>query len=339
MGIKTMFRRKDDYCAEVIEETRRLLKRCDEIGKEVLVIPGEQSLIFYYRGKPFFSLSDKSWECFSKSYNKYFNEKDKVPENVNPEKASKVLSDLKKVKASETKEAIQFYFDNLEIILPCIGAGLPSDKERASQQVIALNNSFRFDEDLGEVEQYWVCGFEAAIPEQYFPNLKKPEIDLVAVNPYKKEILLIEYKCTEGALLYNKCNIVKHCNDYLDILYNSDNSLKEDLTGELLKAYNLMLKIYEKPEWELRKEEFHMNIGFLVTQFPCKDKGEIKIQPRQLNQAKGKLDECLKVYSCGDYKPTQEELKERIKCIIWPEPEEHKLRDWKALDDWNKWYR
>ena len=208
---------------------------------------------------------------------------------------------------------------------------MPNDKERASQQVIALNN---IREDISSMDNsYFVCGFEAAIPEDYFKNkedISKPEIDLIAVNIEKKEILLIEHKCQYGALLGKGKNIAKHCEDYLTIL--DDETLCNDIKTQMPNVYGLMRKIYmdgknEESELELEFKEFEIKIAFLITKQPCKDKnnGEGNITPDGLKTAKDKLDGCI-----------QDELKKHIKCLICDKPENCRLENWKNFDEWDE---
>ena len=139
---------------------------------------------------------------------------------------------------------------------------MPKDKERKSSQIIALNN-MSFDDD-----KYSVCGWECTIPSDDVKiknskgNNKKPEIDLVAVCPDKKEILLIEYKCNGKSMLKGNQNIKQHYNDYTKIIKKPE--FAEHLKGELLKAYNVAKRIYtDKPVTIYDPAEFTIKIGFL----------------------------------------------------------------------------
>ena len=139
---------------------------------------------------------------------------------------------------------------------------MPKDKERKSSQIIALNN-MSFDDD-----KYSVCGWECTIPsgdvkiKNSKGNNKKPEIDLVAVCPDKKEILLIEYKCNGKSMLKGNQNIKQHYNDYTKIIKKPE--FAEHLKVELLKAYNVAKLIYtDKPSAEYDPSDFVIKIGFL----------------------------------------------------------------------------
>lgn len=68
----------------------------------------------------------------------------------------------------------------LDEAIKVVGEGMPRDKERRTQQIIALNN-MTFDKD-----RYSVCGFETTVSQKDVEISKKPEMDLVVINPSKK---------------------------------------------------------------------------------------------------------------------------------------------------------
>lgn len=336
------FIRLDNYDGKALEAARKIRKKCEELNKPTLVIPSTDSLIFYYQGKLFLSIDQNgNWKkkFETKYYRKHFEEYGEIGEHI--------------LKCLEEKpeDIEQIYEDNLDIILDCIAKGLPQDKERASQQIIALNN---IRKNISSMDNsYFVCGFEAAIPEDYFSDNKKPEIDLIAVNIEKKEILLIEYKCQRGALLDEgdkKRNIAKHCEDYLTIL--DDETLCNDIKTQMRNAYRLMRKIYmddkhEESELKLEFKEFEIKIAFLITTQPCEERNNNEKENITLNAlktAKSKLDKCIEDYakkreSDKDEKElaqVQEELKKRIKCLIHKEPEDCPLEGWENFDKWDK---
>lgn len=119
-------------------------------------------------------------------------------------------------------EALDFYRNNRKDIIRLAGFGMKQVKERRSLQKIALYN-MTFDDG-----KYSVCGWETVIPEKdaLIPNrnkdserlFKTAEIDLVVVNPSKKEMILMEYKCNGKTMLKGNQSIRNHYDDYMKVL-------------------------------------------------------------------------------------------------------------------------
>ncbi len=149
----TDFRRKDNYSDRVIKRIQTIKNNHEDI----LFIPNKDCIKAYYKGLVLFErITDR---C----------------ENL----------------AKRCKE--QSWDKKQDAILREIGNGMPQDRERRTQQVIALHNmSF-------EKNKYSVCGFETTISKRDVKIPKKPEIDLVILrpsdNPKERSILLVEYKC------------------------------------------------------------------------------------------------------------------------------------------------
>ena len=100
---------------------------------------------------------------------------------------------------------------NLDEAVSEVGCGMPRDRERRTQQIIALNN-MSFDNS-----RYSVCGFETTVSQNdvQIPDKKgNPEMDLIVINPSKKKMLLVEYKCKGASMLKGKQNIKCHYKDY-----------------------------------------------------------------------------------------------------------------------------
>lgn len=155
------------------------------------------------------------------------------------------------------------FFDNIEKFTEIISRGMPADKERMTLQKIAMAN-MTFDED-----KFSVCGWKTALGEMDIrvPRLddekkyKKPEIDLVMVNPSKREMILVEYKCKGESVIGARQNIAQQGIDYMQILYSNHMS---EIRDELLNAYNVYRKIKSMPE--LPKDtynEYRVKVGFL----------------------------------------------------------------------------
>lgn len=156
-----------------------------------------------------------------------------------------------------------YFFDDIEKFIEIQSRGTSADKERMTSQKIAMDN-MTFDED-----KYSVCGWKTALGEMDIrvPRLddekkyKKPEIDFVLVNPSKREMILVEYKCKGESMIGKKQNIAQHGIDYMQIMYSNHMS---EIRDELLNAYNVYRKMKNMPE--LPKDtykEYKIKMGFL----------------------------------------------------------------------------
>ncbi|MBR1697137.1 MAG: hypothetical protein IJ712_02795 [Anaerovibrio sp.] len=240
MGQK-LFYRKDDYKEETIEQVRSLISNAKKIGYSVLAIPGENSILCYYAGYAFAEIKDDVVKCvLSDSYEKYLGSD---WENIK--------SDLKTFINNSNNN-----YRNLKALLDGVACAQPQEHERHTQHPIAVNNISY------ENGSYSVCGFETAIPSTYFPDKKRPEIDLVIICPDEHRMMLVEYKCTQG-VLKGPQGVVAHGIDY--------NNVKEKykeigLVSEMIKAYNLMNRIYNGNARTLTDKDIQsIDIMFLLT--------------------------------------------------------------------------
>ena len=144
----------------------------------------------------------------------------------------------------------------LDEAIKVVGEGMPKDRERRTQQIIALNN-MTFDKD-----RYSVCGFETTVSQKDVRIPKKPEIDLVIINPSIKSMLLVEYKCKGESMLYGEQNIECHYNDYKAIL---DSAVIKQIKKEMIKSYILLCKINDikYDEKDFNADDYKVQIAFL----------------------------------------------------------------------------
>lgn len=279
-----------------------------KLNEDILAMPGTDALRLYYEGKPISSIEGGVWHKFRDSYDKYIRKQ--------------LDEDSLFWSADENKK--EYYFDP-EIIAGIkrgISEGLSIDKERKSEQVIALNHQ------TFESDKYSVCDMETAIPKGDLKGTtrgegKQAEIDLVAICPEKKSILLIEYKCQQSAVtagvreslkkwnvsLVDKNgkkkgeqkNIVAHFKDYLAILEACRN---ESFVQELIKSYNYLARLREGTEIEVEKgspelQEYvkNMQILFLFTNEPMKGvPGTRNLTKNLYVNTRGYLKACIELY-------------------------------------------
>lgn len=275
---KRMFYRNTAKYLECVDDIRSLLQENDDI----LVIPGAEVLHIYYDGKPIGTAKNSSWGKYPYDYNKYFTNSGCMElKNLHDE-----------VVKSKNKKSIYLDKNKLSLIKKGIDKGLARDKERKSQQIIALASEHQtFDEN-----KYSICGMETTIPKEMLVGTnrrggKQVEIDLVALCPQKREILLIEYKCTRGTTvdgitdserIWNfdtvakkeQKNIISHCKDYLAVLEME--RLEEFVIG-ILHAFNFMAQLNGKEMLDIGNQDLvneyvdNLRILFLLTNEPKKD--------------------------------------------------------------------
>ena len=251
---ETTFTRKASSCTE-ISDVKEFLAL---YGNEILPIPSVDGIICYYQGKPVVKITDTNWYFFSSDYNKYLDEK--------------VV--CKKARCKSKKARKSFYMDNKSEILSAIKEGLKNDKERFSQQDIILR-ALNYQQD-----GFVFCGMETAIPSDELRSLcgdeiKKPEIDIVAIDPKQKKIILIEYKCQKSTLLDNAHNIEYHAKDYSLVkrwITEKDENLH--FISGMLNAYKALCRIYGRSytEADLQAEGYSVEIVFLLTNHPSEGK-------------------------------------------------------------------
>lgn len=267
------FTRKSDY-KQAIADVQAF---CESYGEGILPIPNEESIICYYQGKPIVGINDQNWSFWGPDYNKYFD----------PERG--LLEAKKNCRTKQQRQAV-YGAPHIDEIRDAIGKGLPSDKERFSEQDIAQRALCDFGKN-----GYVLCGMETAISSELLHNYTgndqnrlKPEIDIVAINPTDKKILLIEYKCQKRTLLTNKKNIVAHAKDYLKVKTWIQEDPNHEFVQGMLNSYKVMCSIYgHRFDDTLNAKDFpkeSVEIVFLLTNRPSE--GRLPSTNPQNNLAK-----------------------------------------------------
>ena len=213
------FKRKDDYN----DKTIKRIKDISEKHNDILFVPNKDCVKGYYNGLVVF------------------------------EKITDQCENL--VKRSPYAD----WDKHQDEILHEIEKGMPRDRERKTQQIIAQNNMTFAEND------YSVCGFETVISTNDLHIEGKnggPEIDLVAIRPDKGSILLIEYKCKGSSMLNGNQNIERHYEDYRAILHSE---VMDSIKAEMLKAYKLLCRLHgvKAQERLLTPDGYKAQIAFL----------------------------------------------------------------------------
>lgn len=230
------FRRKDNYSDRLIKRIRSIKNDHEDI----LFVPNKDCIKAYYKGLVLFEkITDK---C----------------ENL--------------VKWCP----VRGWDENQNEVLREIGKGMPADKERRTQQIIALQNmSF-------EKNKYSVCGFETAIStlDVTIPGKKgAPEIDLVILrpseNPKERSILFVEYKCKGSSMLKGSQNIECHYRDYSAILHSD---VLDEIKKEIIKSYRLLCRIHgiETADEEYDVNDYRTQIAFLFVDKVVDENGVVE---------------------------------------------------------------
>ena len=257
------FKRKDNYNDDFLKKANELL----EAG--ILIVPNKDCLKGYYNGLVLINrLAERSFNLIGdeKAINNYIN-KDEIKKN---DKLKNLLSGYKSIrnnKEFDFEKKITSFKKNIEEWFEILNYGMPRDQERKTSQIIALNN-MTFEDD-----KYSVCGWETTIGKEDSGTDTKPEIDLVVVNPSKKEMILVEYKCQKKSMLGQKQNIFAHWEDYMKIC--ESNNMPE-IKKQLLKAFNVyrrMKKLMPIPEEVF--EEFQVKVGFLFVDRTYDNNGKL----------------------------------------------------------------
>lgn len=233
------FSRKYDYKDEFYNELFEIHKKY----KDILFVANESYVKGYYNGLVLFSRFGVRTINF-----------------VDNKNLHSILTDYNNIgNAGKRTKEINWILQNTESIKKMMKDWMPRDKERRSSQRIALKNM------TFEDFEFSVCGWETTIPKTVGCH-KKPEIDLVVVNPLAYEMYFVEYKCTKDSIT-NKSGFKQHLNDYINVLCRQDIGY---IKKELLKAYYVMRRIYtdnnsmlsnEQIAYEARK--YKVKIGFL----------------------------------------------------------------------------
>lgn len=267
------FKREDNYDQSTIEEVKELMT------DGLLVIPNSKCFKAYSRGLTVvYEITNSQFKLFGQntfSWVEKFkkNHASEITEAMMDEFVERFLSQ----KTYTRSEALEFYRKNSKDIIKLVGLGMVNDKERMSSQKIALHN-MSFEDD-----RYSVCGWETTIPKEYIllsgnrdteSKNKKPEIDLVVVNPSKKEMILVEYKCNRESMLGNNNDIYHHCMDYMNVL-QCLNKIDEIRNG-LLTAYNVMRRVKGKKLVDSSTfSAYTIKVGFLFVDKAHDEKGNV----------------------------------------------------------------
>ena len=241
------FQRKDNY-------TDKILKKANEYLKAgILIVPNKDCLKGYYNGLVIIDrLTDRSFN-FIESEETISNLIRKVDDKYKPTLID--YSDSVKHQDNDTKISFFDKTKNDWFDILC----LPRDRERRTLQIIALNN-MTFDDS-----RYSVCGFETTVSQKdvQVPGKKgNPKIDLVVINPSKKKMLLVEYKCKGPSMLKGRQNIKCNYIDYKKIL---DSDAFCTIKSEMLKSYKLLCRIRGKKikDEDFNPDDYEVQIAFL----------------------------------------------------------------------------
>lgn len=259
----TTFKREDNYNDDLLKIANDLL----EAG--ILIVPNKDCLKGYYNGLVLINrLTERSFNLIGneKAINNYI-DKDEIKKN---DKLKNLLSNYKSIRKNKDfdfEKKITSFKKNIEEWFEILNYGMPRDQERKTSQIIALNN-MTFEDD-----KYSVCGWETTIGKNDSGADVKPEIDLVVVNPSKKEMILVEYKCQKKSMLGQKQNIFAHWKDYMQICESKN---MPEIKNRLLRAFNVyrrMKKLEPIPEEVF--EEFQVKVGFLFVDRTYDNNGKL----------------------------------------------------------------
>ena len=259
----TTFRRKDNYNDDFLKKAN------DFLEDGILIVPNKDCLKGYYNGLVLINrLAERSFNLIGdeKAINNYI-DKDEIKKN---DKLKNLLSDYKSIRNNKDfvfEKKITSFKKNIDEWFEILNYGMPSDQERKTSQIIALNN-MTFEDD-----KYSVCGWETTIGKNDSGADVKPEIDLVLVNPSKKEMILVEYKCQKKTMLGQKQNIYAHWKNYMQICESKN---MPEIKNQLLRAFNVyrrMKKLAPIPEGEF--EEFQVKVGFLFVDRTYDNNGKL----------------------------------------------------------------
>lgn len=257
------FKRKDNYNDDLLKIANDFL----EAG--ILIVPNKDCLKGYYNGLVLINrLTERSFNLIGdeKAINNYI-DKDEIKKN---DKLKNLLSDFKSIRKNKDfdfEKKITSFKKNIEEWFEILNYGMPRDQERKTSPIIALNN-MTFEDD-----KYSVCGWETTIGKNDSGADVKPEIDLVVVNPSKKEMILVEYKCQKKSMLGQKQNIFAHWKDYMQICESKN---MPEIKKQILRAFNVyrrMKKLEPIPEEVF--EEFQIKVGFLFVDRTYDNNGEL----------------------------------------------------------------
>ena len=243
------FQRKDNY-------TDALLNKANEFLKAgILIVPNTDCLKGYYNGIVLIDrLTDQSFN-FIESKETISNLIRRVDDKYKPT----LIDYSDSMKHQDYDAKISFFDKTKNDWFDILKYGMPKDKERRTLQIIALNNM-----TFGN-SRYSVCGFKTTVSQNdvQVPYKKgNPEMDLVVINPSKKKMLLVEYKCKGPSMLKGKQNIKCHYKDYKRIL---DSDAICTIKSEMLKSYKLLCRIHNKKikDEDLNPDDYKVQIAFL----------------------------------------------------------------------------
>ena len=333
------FKRNTDNYINQMDDVRKFLKN----NPDIVAVPGTDSLRLYFEGKQLLFVKDGKWKKYSNKYDKYIKgylKDDNLfwQKNMDKKDCYTDPETLKGIKAGYSK-------------------GLSIDMERKSEQLIAKRyQSFNPDE-------YSVCEMETTIPKGDLRGTtrgegKQAEVDLIAICPDKKSILLIEYKCQQGTTtrgigkslekwnievqkkngknIGEDKNVVAHFKDYLAILEACKN---KQFVKELIKSYNYMAQLKKQPlinitdgSDELKEYVQNMRILFLFTNKPMEGvEGKNNLTENLYKNARDYLIKCKEMYRTeltGKKKKAEYiDNAENTRCLAAVSPEKVNLND------------
>lgn len=286
------FKRKDNYNDDFLKIANDFL----EAG--ILIVPNKDCLKGYYNGLVLIKrLAERSFNLIGdeKAIDNYIN-KDEIKKN---DKLKNLLSDFKSIRKNKDfdfEKKITSFKSNINEWFEILNYGMPRDIERKSSQIIALNN-MTFEDD-----KYSVCGWEATIGKDDSGIGKKPEIDLVVVNPSKKVLILVEYKCKVNSMLKGEQNIVEHWKEYMQICKSKN---MPEIRNQLLRAFNVyrrMKKLEPIPEEDFN--EFQVKMGFLFVDKAYDSEITEDDYKEGMKMLKGSIEDSKSEFSESDLKET-----------------------------------
>ena len=290
------FQRRDNYEDDFLKKVNAFLKA------GILVVPNKDCLKGYFNGLVLIDrLTERSFNLIGSenAINNYI-----LKEEINKnDRLKAILADYRdNIKNKDYDTKLRFFDETKNDWFEILKYGMQRDKERKSSQKIALSNM------TFEDENYSVCGWETTIGKDDSNLNKKPEIDLVVVNPSQKEMILVEYKCKKESMLGEKQDIFNHWEEYMQIC-KSANKDEPEIKNQLLKAFNVYRRIKELPPIpEKDFGSFKVKVGFLFVDQTFDDKGTIVSSISEADYKKGRkrLTEKLSVsnHSLSDLSKT-----------------------------------
>ena len=232
-----VFKRKDNYSEKVLQRVRTIAAFNGDkgVGEGILFIPNKDCIKGYYKGLELFEKITDRCEKLNK----------RSPETV--------------------------WDDHQDIILKVIGDGLHQDRERITQQIIALNN-MTFSDD-----HYSVCGFETAIStlDVNVPGKKgAPEIDLAVyyrglslADIYTDKVKINKSfcknsSCRAGFEIKHDLSLIEaipYLKQNIDFKFTHSSGTYETEFSQLISRENNSQKLGNTTDYFILEEEYCIN--------------------------------------------------------------------------------